>query len=163
MSGSAILLALALIVGERQAIGVWERWGAIRDAGPPRRCFALAQPVIQGTSGAVGTDRRGGFASVAARVDGTRRQAVFVRFTTLRQPGTPITLGIGERRFALRGDARGARAPDQATDRAIVAAMRGGRSMSVSGIATGGRPFADTYVLTGAATAIDAASIACAR
>ncbi len=158
-----LVLALALVVGERQAIGVWERWGAIRDAGPPRRCFALAQPVLQGTSGTGGTDRRGGFASVATRVDGTRRQAVFVRFSTTRRPGTPITLAIGERRFGLRGDARGARAPDAATDRAIVAAMRGGRSMSVSGIARGGRPFADTYALAGAATAIDAASLACAR
>ena len=152
-------LALALLAGERQAIGVWERWGAIRDEGPPRRCFALAQPV----TAAGGTDRRGGFASVAGRVDGARRQAVFVRFSVTRQSNTPITLAISERRFALRGDTRGARAPDPATDRAIVAAMRGGRSMSVSGIARGGRPFADTYALTGAATAIDAASIACTR
>jgi hypothetical protein len=159
LSGGVIWLVAALLAGEREAIGVWERWGAIRDAGPPRRCFALAQPAT--ASG--GTDRRGGFASVAARVDGTRRQAVFVRFSTARQPGTPITLVIGERRFGLRGDTRGARAPDAATDRAIVAAMRGGRSMSVSGIASGGRPFADTYALNGAATAIDAASLACAR
>lgn len=156
---SALLLAVALLAGEREAIGVWQRWGAIRDAGPPRRCFALARPVT--SSG--GTDARGGFASVAARVDGARRQAVFVRFSVARAPATPITLAIGERRFALRGDARGARAPDTATDRAIVAAMRGGRSMSVSGLAAGGRPFADTYVLDGAATAIDAASLACAR
>ncbi len=157
MSGGALWLALALLAGERQAIGVWERWGAIRDDGPPRRCFALARPV----TGAGGIDTRGGFASVATRVDGTRRQAVFVRFSVPRQPGTPITLSIGERRFALRGDTRGARAPDAATDRAVVAAMRGGRSMSVSAIAAGGRPFADTYALTGAATAIDAASLGC--
>ena len=162
MSGGVLLLALALLAGEREAIGIWERWGAMRDAGPPLRCFALAQPVTPGANGAGGTDRRGGFASVAARVDGTRRQAVFVRFSVARQSDTPITLAIGERRFGLRGDTRGARAPDAATDRAIVAAMRGGRSMSVSGIARGGRPFADTYALTGAATAIDAASLACA-
>ncbi|WP_308461540.1 hypothetical protein [Sphingomonas citricola] len=159
MSGTVILLALAFLSGARDAVGVWQRWGAIRDAGPPRRCFALARPVT--VSG--GTDMRGGFASVAARTDAARRPAVFVRFSVLRQPGTPITLTIGERRFGLRGDARGARAPDAATDRAIVAVMRGGRSMSVSGVATGGRPFADTYALDGAATAIDAASLACAR
>lgn len=156
---SALLLTLALLTGERDAIGVWQRWGAIRDAGPPRRCFALARPVTASGD----TDTRGGFASVAARTDAAGRQAVFVRFSAARAPGTPITLAIGERRFALRGDTRGARAPDAATDRAIVAAMRGGRSMSVSGVAVGGRPFADTYVLDGAATAIDAASLACAR
>lgn len=156
---SALLLAIALLAGERDAIGVWQRWGAIRDEGPPRRCFALARPVTAGG----GTDARGGFASVAARTNARGRQAVFVRFSVLRQPDTPITLAIGERRFALRGDSRGARAPDAATDRAIVAAMRGGRSMSVSGVAPGRRPFADTYALDGAATAIDAASLACAR
>ncbi|SEL63205.1 hypothetical protein SAMN05216382_2341 [Sphingomonas palmae] len=156
---SALLLVIALLAGERDAIGVWQRWGAIRDAGPPRRCFALARPVT--ASG--GTDTRGGFASVAARADPAGRQAVFVRFSAARALGTPITLAMGERRFALRGDARGARAPDAATDRAIVSAMRGGRSMSVSVVAVGGRPFADTYLLDGAATAIDAASLACAR
>ncbi|WP_019515252.1 invasion associated locus B family protein [Sphingomonas sp. Mn802worker] len=156
---SALLLALALLAGEREAIGVWQRWGAIRDAGPPRRCFALTRPVTASGD----TDTRGGFASVAARIDASGRQAVFVRFSAEREPGTPITLAIGERRFALRGDSRGARAPDAATDRAIVAAMRGGRSMSVSVVAAGKRPLADTYVLDGAATAIDAASLACAR
>ena len=152
-----ILLALALLLGERDAIGVWQRWGAIRDTGPPRRCFALAQPIT--ASG--GTDTRGGFASVAARTDAARRPAVFVRFSVLRQPGTPITLTIGERRFGLRGDTRGARAPDAATGRAIVAAMRGGRSMSVESVGANGAAFVDVYALSGAATAIDAAALAC--
>ena len=43
------------------------------------------------------------------------------------------------------------------------AAMRGARSMSVETIAANGAPFADTYALAGAATAIDAAGVGCAR
>ena len=48
-------------------------------------------------------------------------------------------------------------------DAAIVAAMRSAPSMSVeSGTATGGA-IADTYRLRGAATAIDAAALGCAK
>ena len=73
-----------------------------------------------------------------------------------------VTLSVGERRFALVGRGADAWATDGPSDRAIVAAMRGGRSMSVETVAAGGAPFADVYALTGAATAIDAAALACA-
>ncbi|WBH17437.1 invasion associated locus B family protein [Sphingomonas radiodurans] len=150
------LLFALLLTGNRTAIGVYDAWGAFRDARPPR-CYAI--------SAAVGA-RSGGpkpFASVAARFGSTRRAALFVRLSTARDVAAPVTLAIGERRFALAGNARAAWAPDAATDRAIVAAMRGGRSMSVSGVSTRGRPFADSYALGGAATAIDAAVLGCAR
>ena len=152
----ALLLALA---GERAALGVWERWGAIRDSAPAR-CFAISQPVVA----AGGTDRRGGFASVVARAGGVPgRYIVFVRLTRARAEKASVTLAIGERRFALVGTGPlSARAPDAATDRAIVGAMRGGRSMSVSTTGAGGGAFADSYALAGAATAIDAANMACA-
>jgi hypothetical protein len=52
-------------------------------------------------------------------------------------------------------------ASDAPSDRAIVAALRSGRSMSVEAVGVGGRPFADVYALSGAATAIDAAVLAC--
>jgi hypothetical protein len=62
----------------------------------------------------------------------------------------------------LTGNDRAVWSPDAATDRAIVAAMRGARSMSVSTLNRAGRPFADSYALGGAATAIDAATLGCA-
>ena len=153
----SVALALLLLAGERTAVGVWDRWGAFRDAGPPLRCFAVAQPV----------DRRGGtitsgaFASVATRVGPGRRAAVWFRFAAPRSPRAPVTLAIDERRFALTGEPGGARAPDAATDRAIVNALRGGRSMSVTTLAASGAGIVDTYTLKGAATAIDAAARAC--
>ena len=73
-----------------------------------------------------------------------------------------MTLAIGERRFTLSANTDAAWAPDAATDRAIVAAMRGARSMSVAAVSARGRAFADTYALAGAATAIDAAALGCA-
>ncbi|HEX7851932.1 MAG TPA: hypothetical protein VF485_19525, partial [Sphingomonas sp.] len=70
-------------------------------------------------------------------------------------------LSIGERRFDLVAGADDAWAPDARTDSAIVAAMRSGRSMSVEGLGRDGSAFADVYTLSGAATAIDAAALAC--
>ncbi len=44
----------------------------------------------------------------------------------------------------------------------LTGGLRGARSMSISTVAPNGRPFADTYALSGAATAIDAAALGCA-
>ena len=151
-----IAAALLLLAGERVAVGVWDRWAAFSDT-QPRRCFAVAQPVD-----ATGrTDTRGAFASVATRVGAARADVVFFRLARARAPGAAVTLAIDERRFALTGDAASARAPDAATARAIVGAMRGGRSMSLTTVSRAGRPLADSYTLDGAATAIDAAGLAC--
>jgi hypothetical protein len=70
-------------------------------------------------------------------------------------------MSVGERRFSLVANGTDAWAPDQASERAAVSAMRSGRSMSVETLGASGRPFADVYRLDGAATAIDAASLAC--
>ena len=148
-----LVAALLLAAGDREALGVWQRWAALRDT-RPLRCFAIAQPLRRdGTP-----DRRGGFASIAPR----EAQAVFFRLSVQRRTRAAITLAVGERRFALTGDMRTARAPDAATDRAIIGALRGGGSMSLSYLAANGRPVAEGYALGGAATAIDAAAIGCA-
>lgn len=147
---------LAAPASERVAIGAWGRWGAFADAAP-RRCYAIAQPLRDdGTA-----DRRGGFASVATARGG--RQTLYLRLSRPRSPAALLTLEIDDRRFALVGDAASARAPDPTTDRAIVAAMRGARGMALTTLDRAGRAIADRYVLTGVATAIDAAALACAR
>lgn len=149
-----MIAALALLlVAERVAIGVYDAWGAFRDDAPPR-CYAISAPVRAGGDA---------FASVAARFGRERRAALYVRLSRPRRASAPVTLSIGERRFTLSGNARAAWSPDAATDRAIVAAMRGARSMSVAAVSATGRPFADSYALGGAATAIDAATVGCSR
>ena len=145
-----------LLAGERLPLGVYDAWGAFRDGDPPR-CYAISAPVAAG-----GTARWRPFASIAARFGRDRRGALFVRLSTARSRAAPVTLAIGERRFTLSGDTQGAWSPDAATDHAIVAAIRGARSMSIAAVTPAGRPFADSYALGGAATAIDAASLGCA-
>ena len=150
-----IVLALLLAAADgRVALGAWQRWGAFRD--PLAHCFAVSLPVSTGGRGR-------GFASVVAHFGRTRRAALYVRLSAARNLATPLVLAIGERRFTLSGSETAGWAPDAGADRAIVGAMRGARSMSVAAVSTRGRPFADTYALPGAATAIDAAALGCSR
>jgi len=149
-----IALALLLLVQPRDALGTYGGWGAFRDPSP-LRCFAIAEPVER--------NRRGQpFASIANWPGQGVRNQLHIRLSRSRAANARVTLAIGERRFELRAGDADAWAPDARTDAAVVAAMREGRSMSVESIAANGAPFADTYALKGAATAIDAAALGCA-
>lgn len=153
---AAALLLLAASTDGRATLGVYQSWGAFRDS-TPARCFAIAAPMRAGAA-----SRWRPFASVVSRFGAQRRGALFLRLSATVRAGAPVTLAIGDRRFVLSARDSAAWSPDGATDHAIIAAMRGNRSMSVSTIAPSGRPFADTYALPGAATAIDAAALGCA-
>lgn len=158
-----ILVFLAAAAGlpapaaARDALGIFGRWGAFRDA-RPLRCFAIAEPP---RSFRDATFRP--FATVATWPGRNLRGQVHIRLRKARLPGASITLAIGEQRFPMVGGGADAWAPDSRADAAIVAAMRSGTSMSVSTRAENGRAFADAYALKGAATAIDAAALGCAR
>lgn len=153
----SLVLALLSAAVLREPLGVWQHWAALRET-PGPRCFALAQPLRRDGT----TDKRGGFALVAARQGATRAPSIRFRLTRARGEGAPLTLVIGERRFALAGDRGSARAADAETDRAIVGAMRGAAAMTLTTLDAAGRPLSDTYPLAGAATAIDAAQLGCA-
>lgn len=140
----------------RTSLGSFDGWAAFRDE-QPLRCFAIAQPV-RDTGG-----RWRPFASVGSWPQAGVRGQFYMRLGRERRVGAPVTLVVGERRFALVGGASDVWAPDARTDAAIVATMRSARSMSVASVAATGGGFAETYTLKGAATAIDAAAIGCAR
>lgn len=146
-----ILLALLAPAAGREAIGVYHGWGAFREA-DPARCFAIAEPLRHGA---------GAFASIATWPKRGIRNQLAIRLSRPIRAGIAPTLSIDERRFTLIARGRQAWAPDARTDAAIVAAMRSARAMSVSAVSSTGRPFADTYALPGAASAIDAAALAC--
>ena len=152
----ALALALQASAG-RQSLGVYEAWGAFRDASPPR-CFAIAEPMQRPQNA-----RWRGFASIATWPSEGVRGQLHVRLSRARNTSARVTLSIGERRFELVAGTADAWAPDARTDAAVVAAIRSGRSMSIESAATNGAPFADVYPLRGAATAIDAAAVGCAR
>ncbi|MBY0520589.1 MAG: hypothetical protein K2P79_09210 [Sphingomonas sp.] len=148
-------LAMASAASARDALGVYDRWGAFRDASP-LHCYAIASPL---------SADRGGALRPFVSLNEWPRQGVHgqlhIRLSRAREPRSRVTLSIGERRFELVAGDADAWAPDARTDTAIVTAIRAGRSLSVETLAKGGRPFADVYSLRGAATAIDAAALGC--
>ncbi|HEX8447691.1 MAG TPA: hypothetical protein VF649_13885 [Sphingomonas sp.] len=141
----------------RDALGVFEGWAAFSDP-RPRRCYAIAEP--EGRP--IGAAWRP-FAAIAAWPTRGVRAQVNIRLRKLKQPGTPVILTIGDSRFALVAGGADAWAPSAAVDAAIVAAIRQARGMRVEARARDGGVLVDRYALRGAATAIDAATLACAR
>ena len=142
----------------RDSLGVFEAWGAFRDpaasqSGGPR-CYAIAMPV---------TARSEGFAAVGSWPRQRVRGQVHFRLSRMRADGAAVILNVGDRRFTLVAGQVDAWAPDARADAAIIAAMRSATSMSVQTRDARGQGFADTYALRGAATAIDAAALGCAR
>ncbi len=153
MRAVLVLALLAAPVAAREQIGIYKGWGAFRDA-KPARCYAIARPVLAG-------GRATGFASVATWPQRSLRGSLHIRLSRERDRSAGVTLSVGERRFALVANGLDAWAADAPSDRAVVAALRSARSMSIEAVGAGGRPFADVYALAGAATAIDAAMLAC--
>ena len=150
------LLHIASSAQARDSLGVFEGWGAFRDA-QPFRCYAIAEPVRSG----------GGkwrpFASIAHWPSEAVRGQIHIRLSREKRSDAKITLSIDDRRIALVGSGVNAWAANPRADAAIIAAIRSGRSMSIASVAATGGGFADTYALRGAATAIDAAALGCAR
>ncbi len=140
-----------------KALGIFDGWGAFRDPATPR-CYAIATP-----SATIGTPQHDAYASVGTWPKARLRGQFYVRLSKPRRDGADLRLTIGSRRFILTGNGIHGWASDARMDAAIVAAMRSAPSMSVESTSTGGRAIADTYRLRGAATAIDAAALGCAK
>ncbi|MGE0179956.1 MAG: hypothetical protein AB7O91_09080 [Sphingomonas sp.] len=150
-----VLLALAAApaFAQRQSLGVFGGWAAFRD---PGRCYAIAAPVA-------GPRPEGWrpFLSVGhwpARGPGGQ---VHVRLSRAKRDGSAVLLRIDGTSFQLVGSGRDAWAPDSGADDAILAAMRTGLNLVVETRAANGARFREGYQLRGAATAIDAAALAC--
>lgn len=152
------LVALGLAPAfARDPLGVFGGWGAFRDKAP-NRCYAIAEADPRRTKG----DWRP-FASVSNWPKSGVRSQIHIRLRKNRKADAPVTLAIGPQTFPLVAGPPDAWAPDPRADAAIVRAMRSGEWMIVTAKGEKGGSFVDTYPLRGSATAIDAATIACAR
>lgn len=152
-----ILLALAAPLAARDSLGVFGQWGAFRDPDVPR-CYAIA-------AAEPSRNRRqfDPFASVGTWPQRRVRGQVHFRLSRELAANPRLRLAVGGQRFELTGGGNDAWAADAAQDAAIRNAMRSAASMSVSATDLAGNRFTDRYRLEGAASAIDAASLACAR
>jgi hypothetical protein len=155
-TGCAIALAFAAPAPARDTLGIFGSWGAFRDA-QPARCFAIAQPDSVDGAGAGWKP----FASVATWPALGQRNQLHLRLSRRSGRAAPVLI-IDDDRFPLIASGAEAWALDAKTDSAIVATMRSARAMVVVGEGVGGA-IRDAYVLKGAATAIDAAQLGCAK
>jgi hypothetical protein len=153
-----VLSALALAPpahAEKQALGIFSSWGAFRDGG---HCWAVAEPD--------GAARRSGgraFAAVGWWTGGGPRGQLSFRLARPKRQGSAVLLRVDDRLFQLIGGGDTVWAQDARADADIVAAMRTGVQMTIETRAENGAALRDSYTLRGAATAIDAAAIGCAR
>ncbi len=148
----ALLALAAPALAQREALGVFGGWGAFRDTG---RCYAIAAPVE-----APPAEGWRPFLSVG-HFPGRGGGQVFVRLSREKRDGSAVLLRIDGRAFQLSGRGRDAWAADRSADAEIMAAMRTGLAAAVETRSSGGAWIRDRYQLRGAATAIDAAALAC--
>jgi hypothetical protein len=157
---AALFLVVSLCLAapaaaQRQPLGIFSQWGAFREK---ERCFAIAEPDR-------GPKPQGWkpFASIGYWPGRGVNGQLHVRLSRAKRSGSAVLLRIDDRTFQLIGGGANAWAPDRRADAEIIAAMRGGLHMTVETRSGRGALVRDFYRLRGAATAIDAAAIACAR
>ena len=150
-----LFIAMAApVAAQTQSLGIFGSWGAFRGVG---RCYAITEPFEAPPPGAWRP-----FAAIGhwpARPGGGQ---LHIRLSREKRPGSAVLLNIDGRSFQLLGGGRDAWAPDARADQEIQAAMRTGIDMAVETRATDGALVRDHYHLRGAATAMDAAAVACA-
>lgn len=152
-----LLIALAAPLAAKDSLGVFSDWGAFRDASVPR-CYAIAVPAASRASREFEP-----YATIGTWPRRNLRGQVHFRLSRKLAESAKVALSVGGRNFRLTGGGADAWAEDRRMDAAIVAAMRSASRMTVRATDTRGRRFANIYSLAGAATAMDAATLACAR
>lgn len=150
----ALLALAAAPLAARESLGVFDSWAAFKDP-RPLRCYAIAK--------AQGSPPAPAYAMISHWPDRKVRGAVHIVLSREPTAGAPVRLAVGERRFDLVARGRNAWPADPRQDAAIVAALRSASRMSVSARAARGDGFTDRYALAGVATALDAATVGCAK
>ena len=154
---SLLLPALAApAAAELRPVGVYGQWGAFRKD-DPKSCYAIAEPHRAPRA----IDWKP-FAAVGTWPARNVRSQIHFRLSREKREGSAVLLKIADQTFQLLAGRRDAWAPDARADAQIVAAMRSGVEMTIETRGANGALVRDAYRLQGAATAIDAAAIACA-
>ena len=152
-----VLAAISLPVAAKESLGIFYGWGAFRDADVPR-CYAIAE-----SQDITGKAERKSYISVGYWPRRDAHAQFYVRLSRDRSVNSRVMVGIGGRRFQLIANRSDGWAQDRRIASAIIAAMRSANSMTIESTGRDGRPIVDAYLLRGAATAIDAASLGCSR
>lgn len=139
---------------EPQLLGIFGSWGAFAGDG---RCYAISQPFD--APPAAGWQP---FAAVGHWPGRAPGGALHIRLSREKRPGSAVLLNVDGHSFQLTGGGRDAWAGDPRAEQELEDALRTGLEMLVETRATDGALLRDHYHLRGAATAMDAAALACA-
>lgn len=153
----AILVYAAPAQAQLRPLGVFGQWASF-EKDKPRNCYAIAAPFRAPRAG-----NWKPFAAVGYWPERKLRGQVHFRLSREKRQGSAVLLRIADRTFQLLAGKTDAWGPDRTADAMIVAAMRSGLEMTIETRAANGALIRDSYRLRGAATAIDAAAIACAK
>lgn len=152
--GFGAAIALAAPLAARDSLGVYDGWAAFKDE-KPLRCYAIAK--------AQGSPPAPAYATISNWPDRKVRGTLHLVLSRDVADKTGVRLAVGDKRFTLVANGRNAWAKDARDDAAIIAALRSATRMSESASSAKGGTFTDRYTLTGVATAMDAATVACAQ
>lgn len=141
----------------RENLGIYSQWGVFRTPSP-KSCYAIATP---GTISRGGTDKP--YVSITNWPARNIRSQVYFRLSRTPLRSASVTVTVGRKSFSLLTRGNNAWPKDAAADAAIVASMRTSRKMTITARTTRGTRFTESYDLEGAASALDAVSLACAR
>lgn len=153
----ALFACLPLPALARESLGLYNGWGAFRDAAVPR-CYAISMAEPSSSEREFQP-----YATIGTWPQRNLRSQVHFRLSRARPQGAHVTLSIGGKRYVLTGGAADAWPQNGQDNAAIIAAMRSADRMSVYSRDTRGRNFSNTWQLSGAATAMDAAAVGCAK
>lgn len=154
---SIFLLAAQAAIAD--VIGVYRDWVAVTSvSGKEKTCMIWSQPKqSEGYKG----KRGDAFAFVTHQPADKRRDRV--SFETGYKIGSPNALQatVGDQKFDLSASGTGAWTRNSADDSALIEAMRGGSTMTVTGKGSAGETVKDSYSLYGFTAAYNAISAAC--
>ena len=142
-----------------EVVGAYKNWTALAEAeGSGKVCFIVSVP----EKSEPGNVNRGDiYMLVTHRPHEKSIGVVNMQAGYPYKARSEAAIRIGSETFRLFTDGENAWAPDEATDRALVGAMKGGNTMVVTGVSSRDTKTTDTFSLSGFTAAYSAASKAC--
>lgn len=160
--GLVLALAAVLPAGAEDtpmSLGTFGNWSAYSYAeGGKTVCFMATKPTKMLPAGA----KRGDVYAMITHRPAENSTGVFSIVTGYTyKSGSDVQVTVGNQKFSLftQGDTAWTR--DEASDRALGAALRSGSNMSVAGTSARGTKTTDSYSLTGSSAAYQAISQKC--
>jgi hypothetical protein len=161
----AMLVAVPAMAADPVELGVFKTWTAMSATGAEGKvCYALASPTAMLPKK---TPRDKVYVLISVWPGLGRRDEVEVVPGYLYKDNEPVFVQVGNRRTEFfsrnEGKSGSAWAKNVEDEKALVAAMRGGSTMTVTGVSKKGTKTTDTYSLSGIAGAIERAHRECGK